>query len=565
MATNRPEAALDPKQPPTQSNNSPVPGDSQNTTPASAPPGTHAGAFSKHYSPPPLRPPRGHAVNLVQPKSELQPPPAATAAAKTRNGVAAAAVVGGGVVGVPKSTCAKCTNISIMQLFYEMKQRFPTVSDDVVNGCVLDYCHQRERCLAALQVHSESNQTLIPQSYPSKSLRTPTEKMLAGGGGARRRPSQQQEQQQPTTTTTCDMNRQSNTNTIPRRSKGGGGVGAAIVSAAVPLVGMVNGSCVEGMSFRRQSDTNSPMALGTVSATTAIGGGGGTVGKPNDAPSDILCNGGRFLSNNLQRMAIGGSGAAAPAKVERPCTLNLSPAPHRPFRTAPPIPSTTSSTSSLSSLSTATDLASASSPQLTASNESINVSVNVTLSPILTARPTTGHVSKPPIPPRHTTELTVQPEMLPFATAMPTRSFTSVNFTLRPPADGASGGGGGGEGTSGGGGGGVSVPAATPIDITTAGSSMTYSSSSYNAKQGYQSQLQITVGNGGGSISAIRTKAPAPPVPTSTSAAVAASNLMRGTRNLLGTTQRLDADSEGEWELNWTGEERNFRKAENNY
>lgn len=122
---------------------------------------------------------------------------------------------------------------------------------------------------------------------------------------------------------------------------------------------------------------------------------------------------------------------------------------------------------------------------------------------------------------------------------MPTRSYTSVNFTLRQP-----GGGEGGEGTSGGGGGGAAVTAA-PIDITTAGSSMTYSSSSYNAKQGYQSQLQITVGNGGGSISAIRTKAPiVVPTPAAASQSSAGS-LMR--RNLVGATTRLDADTEGEW------------------
>lgn len=481
--------------------------------------------LSTHYDPtahPPLRPPRGStAANLVQPKHELPPTPApaAAASAKTLKCTPAAAVVGGGVVGVRKSTCPQCTNISIMQLFYEMKQKFPSVSDDLVNDCVLDHCHDKATCLAILQEHSESNQSLIPQSsYPAKSLRGSAESLMGGG---RKRGGQQLQQGAggDAAAATCDSNnRQSNTNTIPRRSKGA--VGAAIVAAAVPLVGMVSGA--NGAShFRRQSDTNNPK-------------------QAAGASSDMLSNGGSFLSNNIQRMAISGSSSGS-GSVARPCTLNLAPAPNRPFRTAPPIPSTTSSTSSLSSLSTATDLASASSPQLTASNESINVSVNVTLSPILTPpRSTTGHVShvsKPPIPPRHTTELTVQPEMLPFATTIsPGRSFTSVNFTLRqPPANTGtgSGDGAGGEGTS----------AGYPIDISTAGSSMTYSSSSYNARQGYQSQLQITVGNGGGSISAIRTKAPQTPAMVTTTTAT-------GSRNLLGTNTtttptRLDADTEG--------------------
>lgn len=487
---------------------------------------------------PPLRPPRGH-TNLVQPKHELRPPPAATPPAKGRTNGVPAAVAGGGVVGVRKSTCPQCSNISIMRLFYQMKQLFPTVSDDVVNECVLDYCHQRERCVAALQEHSESNQTLIPQSYPSKLLRGSFENILGGSGGAKKKTSLQHNQEEQEKKQSKG-DKTSNTNTFPRRSKAGGGVGSALsgmvggalVQAAVPLVGMVNGGvgCELNKSngsfnFRRQSDTNSPKQQ-----QQSIAGGG--LGNNTNNHNDVLSNGGSFISNNIQRMAIGNSGGVV-NKLERPSTLNLSPAPNRPFRAAPPIPSTTSSTSSLSSLSTATDLASASSPQLTASNESINVSVNVTLSPILAQRTAAaaGHVAKPPIPPRHTTELTVQPEVLPFASTsgMPTRSFTSVNFTLRPPATGADGA----EGTS-----------TAPIDISTAGSSMTYSSSSYNAKQGYQSQLQITVGNGGGSISAIRTKAPTPVTPTN---AVAGSSLMRDTRNLMGggTTTRLDADTEG--------------------
>lgn len=469
---------------------------------------------------PPLRPPRGGHGNLVRPRDELQPPPAATTAGNAKGQTS----VGGGVVGVRKSTCKQCTNISIMQLFYEMKNRFPTVTDEIVNDCVLEHCHQREHLLEVLHEHSESNQTLVPHSYPAKLFRGSAENV----GGAKKRKDEAGQQQ----STGDNKSRQSNTNTIPRRSKGS--IGAALVAAAVPLVGMISGQSLAngaGGPFRRQSDTNNPKATGVHR-------------NHNDAvpssSSDMQSNGGSFISNSIQRMAIISGDGPVPNKVERPCTLNLSPAPNRPFRTAPPIPSTTSSTSSLSSLSTATDLASASSPQLTASNESINVSVNVTLSPILPTRstvaaaagshhPQAAHVLKPPIPPRHTTELTVQPEVLPFVPTVPTRSFTSVNFTLRQPTSGS------GEG----------AVTAAPIDISTAGSSMTYSSSSYNAKQGYQSQLQITVGNGGGSISAIRTKAPT--MVTTTTPAAAGSSLMGSSRpGLSSSSARLDADSEGE-------------------
>lgn len=67
------------------------------------------------------------------------------------------------------------------------------------------------------------------------------------------------------------------------------------------------------------------------------------------------------------------------------------------------------------------------------------------------------------------------------------RSYTSVNLTLRPPS---------------------SEPQ-PPIDIRSAGSGLTYSTCSYDSRQGFQSQLQIRIGPGGvGSVSALRTHAP---------------------------------------------------------
>lgn len=299
MATNGPEANLESKQPTTHADKSNVRIDTS----------IEEGNFpetkttANGQSPvPPLRPPRAHHANLVQPKHELQPPPTNNAAAAGKS--TGAAAVGGGVVGVRKSTCEKCTNVSIMQIFYEMKQRFPTVSDDVVSESVLDHCHQRQKLLDVLQAHSESNQTLIPQSYPSKALRGSTDNILAGA--MRKKNSLQEEH------ITGDKFRQNHT--IPRRGKGS--VGAALAAAAMPLVGMVSGERNVLNGSRRQSDTNNPN---------------------NQGSSDMLSNGGSFLSNNIQRMAIGGPGAVG-NKVERPCTLNLSPAPNRPFRTAPPIP-----------------------------------------------------------------------------------------------------------------------------------------------------------------------------------------------------------------------------------
>lgn len=72
------------------------------------------------------------------------------------------------------------------------------------------------------------------------------------------------------------------------------------------------------------------------------------------------------------------------------------------------------------------------------------------------------------------------------APAQQARSCTSVNLTLRPPS---------------------SEPR-PPIDIRSAGSSLTYSTCSYDPRQGFQSQLQICIGpDGAGSVSAVRTHA----------------------------------------------------------
>lgn len=164
---------------------------------------------------------------------------------------------------------------------------------------------------------------------------------------------------------------------------------------------------------------------------------------------------------------------------ERPNTLNLTKSLSdsyqqlslRPTRSAPPPP-----TASSSSTPTPTNPFFSQTP--VAESDSVNVSLNVTVSPAS---------SRPPIRPqrsvRHTTAISVQPEAPPFNRDVPRKSFTSVNFTLRQP---------------------TSTPQ-SPIDISAGPSpSLTYSSSSYDARKGYQSRLEITVGSGGSSISASR-------------------------------------------------------------
>ncbi|XP_053964522.1 dual specificity protein kinase splA isoform X1 [Anastrepha ludens] len=85
----------------------------------------------------------------------------------TDNGTDAAGnAIEGGAAARP--TC-NCTNISIMHLFHEMKQEFPTIPDPIVAQCVNENCHQRENCIQMLRNELALNPIPV-QTYPAKVL-----------------------------------------------------------------------------------------------------------------------------------------------------------------------------------------------------------------------------------------------------------------------------------------------------------------------------------------------------------------------------------------------------------
>lgn len=327
------------------------------------------------------------------------------------------------------NTCS-CSNISIMQLFHEMKQEFPKVPDHIVHQHVTDNCHNRRACIDQLR---QATTVTSPTTtlYPSKSIH-----------------SNQQTPRSP-----------------------------------------VNG--VKWANNRKMKEISEMFENSSSDASTS---------------SD--------------------------SRIKRPTTLRLRPAPDPPSSTASSSASTPSSTTNLSKFtstasSTSSLVASTTSVSSISSsnqnnqveqfsnnqfhhnvtmdssatkyNDSLNVQLNVTVSPISSTAPPI-----PPRPNRHLSQLSVQPEpaftsMLepkktPIdATSASTgstgqRSYTSVNFTLRQPTA-------------------ILPSPQTPIDIQAGPSSLTYSSSSFDAKQGHQSHLKITVaGNGETCIQAVRTK-----------------------------------------------------------
>ncbi|XP_011861680.1 PREDICTED: TGF-beta-activated kinase 1 and MAP3K7-binding protein 3 isoform X2 [Vollenhovia emeryi] len=57
-----------------------------------------------------------------------------------------------------------CSNITIMQLFHELKQQFPALPDHVVSQCIAQNSHDRETCARSLRATQESRPS--PGAFP---------------------------------------------------------------------------------------------------------------------------------------------------------------------------------------------------------------------------------------------------------------------------------------------------------------------------------------------------------------------------------------------------------------
>ncbi|CAD7012241.1 homeobox protein 5 isoform X2 [Ceratitis capitata] len=106
---------------------------------------------------------RDNLLNYISNDSESEATATAAAAA-----AAAGSSSAEGAAAVQRPTC-NCTNISIMHLFHEMKQEFPTIPDPIVAQCVNENCHQRENCIQMLRNELALNPIPV-QTYPAKVL-----------------------------------------------------------------------------------------------------------------------------------------------------------------------------------------------------------------------------------------------------------------------------------------------------------------------------------------------------------------------------------------------------------
>lgn len=296
-----------------------------------------------------------------------------------------------------------CTNITIMQLFHELKQQFPAVPDEVVSSCITDNCHNRPACRARLQ--RELQQLPRALAYPPA---------LSLMGSHRMTESVHR---------LSDTSNERNANARPS-------------AFPTPLV-----------------NPTSPVTSHRTSQET------GATSKPPISPS----------SN--KRFGITKNSPTKPkhflSKLEEEATIN-SVSPNEIYNNT-----------NLGAVKKPPTRPASLDLKTTELGNSVNLSVNVNCS--------VDVLATPPRVRKHTS-LQITPEPVwcqqPLGNTSP-RSYTSVNLTLRTP---------------------TSEPQ-PPIDICSANSSLTYSTSSFNSKQGLQSRLQITVGPSGvGNVTAIRNR-----------------------------------------------------------
>ncbi|XP_075237907.1 uncharacterized protein LOC142334065 isoform X2 [Lycorma delicatula] len=409
-----------------------------------------------------------------------------------------------------------CTNISIMQLFHELKQKFPAVPDRVVSECIQkNGHHNKEACELALE---KENRAYLLHSYPpglTGTTRTtmPLESCCQGQEGCCRRLQGR----------------------IPLNEYGNNGeddyegleFSAADFDRRLPGRQSLDSSLCrhnrragKSVTFKHYSDeflhrpcfTSTKTAQGdSCSASEELSYSSSVSRLPfltcNYCGEDLNLAApnvrGSTPGHRCERTLIGsdkttttstGERSESTTRCEHDRNLGLT-------ENAGVCAGGVSGGDDLR-LEFASDVKSCRCEQRT--SVSVHSSCKMGRGPLGITGPHSAPVTPsgfqpPPFPPlsvdvttpRHRAALSLEPAPPYLAQVESTsqRPFTSVNLTLRPPS---------------------SDPQPPIVIRSTAGGGLTYSTCSYDPRQGYQSQLRISIGPGGqGSVSAARTKSTA--------------------------------------------------------
>lgn len=278
-----------------------------------------------------------------------------------------------------RSSCS-CSNIAIMQLFHEMKQKFPTVPDHVVSDLVTANCHNRKGCIESLE-KAVLGTPASAQAYPSQVIHNTSLKRRINERKLR----------------------------SMEQSFSGGSSGSSSRESSVDKT-----SC--GSRFHHNNNNATTTTTTSPAADVPRDGNGNVNNADNQqhqpASTTVTTSSPTFDSNLHSH------------NPTRPNTLAFSGP--RPTRVAPPIPP-------ISSTITA-------SPEL---GETVNVQLNVTVSPVASRSPLgqQRHTSVLQLQPEtpYSRELAQASTVFNATTPSPaganSRSSTSVNLTLRQPSE----------------------------------------------------------------------------------------------------------------------------------
>lgn len=189
-----------------------------------------------------------------------------------------------------------CSNITIMQLFHELKQQFPALPDHVVSQCIAQNSHDRETCARSLRATQESRPSpgAFPPPAPCTELQLP--------------PSQQQQLRVSQQPQRCCAMSQTPSNI---------GIGRPHRPASLDI----------------SATRRCPLAGCTRIAGTAPASIG--VATPLSAPA--VCTTRGFFDDGCIVNSNGNGGSNAPSGFELNVNVACSPASNRDFRTAPAI------------------------------------------------------------------------------------------------------------------------------------------------------------------------------------------------------------------------------------
>lgn len=210
-----------------------------------------------------------------------------------------------------------CSNITIMQLFHELKQQFPALPDHVVSQCIAQNSHDRETCARSLRATQESRPSpgAFPPPPPCTGIQQPLQQqpqqqqpLRAGAGGAEQR--------------CCAMNQ------VQR--------GVAVVTSNNVLgrphrpasldIGMTRRCPVVGCTRASAAATGATAA----SSSASISG----VATPTSAPAACTSRG--FFDDCTVNSVGNANGNATPG-FELNVNVACSPAGNRDFRTVPTV------------------------------------------------------------------------------------------------------------------------------------------------------------------------------------------------------------------------------------